>query len=800
MKRELLLVVMMVGALSVVSPLGAQEGGASQEPEGPTLSPDEIAKAEEEGKVRIKEEVTVVSATRTEERLVDAPATLSVISADDLETTPAQNFGDVLRAVPGMNAVQTSARDINLTARQATSTLATAQLVAVDGRSVYLDFFNLVLWDFVPPANSNEIAQIEVVRGPASVVWGANALTGVVNIITKSPRDNEGFGFNVGAGLINRDGGSREADGNGYSYDGNFSYSTAFNDSWSMRVSAGYLSADPFSRPTGTVPLSCHPLGVEPCRDANGEALPGGFPLGGAPYPGDSEGLGNQWVNTGTSQPKFDLRLDQEVSGGGRITYQGGYSGTEGIIHTGIGPFDILRDANMAYGKVVYQKGALRVGAFGNFVDVPNAPNLLQVDPDTLAPVELAFKTQTYDVEFSNTSVLGGRHALTYGGNYRRNNFDITLAPSGDDRNELGAYVQEEFFLDRFRLAAGVRVDKFGNLDKAVWSPRVSVMFKPTPDQSIRVSYNRAFRSPSYINNFLDQDISNPDPVDLRPLAPFLPPPIGGLIPNEPFFLTVNNFGNGALKEEHIDAFEIAYTATFGNTSLNLAVYQNDTDDNINFTVLLPDQENPQGLPGLEFYSPENPARGVGAQTSQPITLDPFLMGALGQVPPPFGPVVLPWKVATYLNLGPLRNRGFEAGIQHRVNPEVSFFANYSWQDTPEVLDAAADQIRYPISEVGIPAAHRFNAGVAYNGPRFLGNVNVNYSGEALWTDVLGAEFHGFTDAYTMLNATVGVRLADGRITLSLKGTNLTNERILQHIYGDLIRRSVRAELSFFTR
>ena len=800
MKRELLLVVLVVGALVVAAPLRAQETEVAQDAEEPGRSPDEVAEAEKEGKVRLEEEVTVVSASRVERKLVDAPATMSVVTPEVLETTPAQNAADLLRSVPGVNAIQTSARDINLTARQATSTLATSQLVAVDGRSVYLDFFNLVLWDFVPAANSNEIAQIEIVRGPASVMWGANALTGVVNIITKSPRDNEGFGVNLSAGLFNRDGGSREDDGTGTSYNGNFFFSTAFNDTWSMRLSAGYLNSDPLSRPVGRVPLSCHPLGVDPCRDSEGNARPGGFPLGGAPYPGDSEGLGNQWVNTGTSQPKFDIRLDQVVGGGGRITYQGGYSGTEGIIHTGIGPFDILRDANMAYGKVVYEKGALRVGAFGNFVDVPNAPNLLQVDPDTLAPVDLRFKTQTYDFEFSNTSVVGGRHALTYGGNYRRNNFDITLAPDGDDRNEFGVYLQEEFFLDKFRLAAGVRVDKFGNLDKAVWSPRVSVMFKPTPDQSIRVSYNRAFRSPSYINNFLDQDISNPDTVDLRPLAPFLPPPLAATIPNEPFFLTVNNFGNTGLKEEHIEAFEVAYTATFGDTSISLAAYQNDTDDNINFTVLLPDQENPQGLPGLEFYSPQNPARGIGADTFQPITLNPILMGALGQVPPPFGPVLLPWKVASYLNLGPLRNRGFEAGVQHRVSPRVSFFANYSWQDTPEVLDAADDQIQYPISEVGIPAEHRFNAGVAYNGPRFVGNVNVNYSGEALWTDVLGAEFHGYTDAYTMLNATVGVRFADGRMTISLKGTNLTNEEILQHIYGDLIRRSVVAELSFFTR
>ena len=89
--------------------------------------------------------------------------------------------------------------------------------------------------------------------------------------------------------------------------------------------------------------------------------------------------------------------------------------------------------------------------------------------------------------------MLGGKHILTYGGNVRQNNFDISLA-QGDDRTEFGAYVQWEYFVDKFRLAAGGRVDKFGNLDDPVFSPRLSVMFKPTPDHSIRASYNRAFR------------------------------------------------------------------------------------------------------------------------------------------------------------------------------------------------------------------------------------------------------------------------------------------------------------------
>ena len=173
-------------------------------------------------------------------------------------------MADMLRSVPGMNVIQMSARDINLTARQATSTLATSQLVPVDGRSVYLDFFGLVLWDLVPSPTSGEIKQIEVVRGPASVVWGANAVNGVVNIITKTPRENEGFGLVLGGGLFDRDGGSREADGNGYQFNGGFSYANAINDTLVVPAERRLLQLRPLlaadghaSRSTATRSASC---------------------------------------------------------------------------------------------------------------------------------------------------------------------------------------------------------------------------------------------------------------------------------------------------------------------------------------------------------------------------------------------------------------------------------------------------------------------------------------------------------------------------------------------------------------
>ncbi len=313
-----------------------------------------------------------------------------------------------------------------------------------------------MLWDFLPQSPS-EIKQIEVVRGPASAVWGANALTGVINIITKSPREGQGFGLNLTGGLFNRDAGSRQGQGNGYSYGGNFSYAQAPSDKVAWRLSAGYFNSDPYSRPVGQVPIIANPSDPSPVPCTSGTQI---GCVGGGVYPADTQGVG-AYTNRGTSQPKADLRVDQELSNGAHMTYQGGYAGTTGIIHTGIGPFDIQSGSKILYGKLQYTKSALKIAAFGNFVDVPNAPNVLQKDPSG-NPVVLGFKTQTYDFEVGNSNVVAGKHILSYGGNARRNDFDITLAPNSKDRNEFGAYFQEEFFVDKFRLAAGLRADKFG--------------------------------------------------------------------------------------------------------------------------------------------------------------------------------------------------------------------------------------------------------------------------------------------------------------------------------------------------
>jgi outer membrane receptor protein involved in Fe transport len=662
-----------------------------------------------------------------------------------------------------VNVIQMSARDINLTSRQGTSTLSNSQLALLDGRSIYLDFFGLILWDFVP-SNAADIKQIEVVRGPASAVWGANALTGVVNIITKSPREMAAAGGTnviLTGGTFDRNTEARDMD-SGTSYGASISLARAPNDRFSYKLSAGYYNSDAYPRPAARVPQITDPRGGS---DLVGGAFIPAFP------------------NTGTSQPKVDVRVDQDLTNQGRISYSAGYGGTEGIIHSGIGPFDIQSGSWMSYG--------FKAAAFVNLVDV-TAPNLLTGDVISGQPLRLDFKTRTYDLELGNSHVVAERHILSYGGNARRNDFDITITPQGEDRNEFGAYFQDEIFWDKFRFTLGGRIDKFGNIEDPVFSPRLTALFKPAPAHSFRLSYNQAFRSPSTINNFIDVTIDLArDPATGLPLRfPLgavcqLAPPLCAANPGlatQSIPLGTRLIGNQGLKEEKLTAYEAAYTGTFGGrTTFGLAFYINDQDDNINF-VTSPALIAASGLDA--FYSSRNPPPGWPFPASL-LDLPPLRAAVFDRVPATF----------TYLNLGPIRNKGVEVSLDHTFTDAVTAFANYSWQARPEPLEADDDQIEYAQEEIGLPAKNRFNVGLAYNDDRFLGNVTVNYADKSFWSDVLTANFHGFTDAYTLVNATAGVKWANGKVATSVKVVNLLNEEIQQHIFGDVLKRSIVGEL-----
>jgi outer membrane receptor protein involved in Fe transport len=587
-----------------------------------------------------------------------------------------------------------------------------------------------------------------------------------VNIITKTPREMAGTTrVTLSAGMADRDAGSSEGREPAGMFGAGVSTAAAINDRWSYMVSAGYFNSGAYARPTGQIPVITDP------RDPTGRAT-----VGGATYPRDGVGpFGTAYVNTGTSQPKFDARFDRDGDNGSHLTLEGGVAGTAGTIFTGTGPFKIEPGSTFSFGRMRYSRGALSVGAFVNLVNA-EADNQLLTDPLTTLPIQLDFKTQTYDVDASHRTVLGGRHVLSYGGNYRRNIFDVSLAPDAKNRNEIGAYLQDESAFGPVRVSLGARVDKFGNLDRAVFSPRLSVMYQPVRSQSFRVSVNRAFRSPSAINNYLDEFLVTP--VDLSPLAPLLPPPLQPLAVSR-FPLVVKAVGseipiNGVaqreMTQEKLTAYEWAYMATIRTTTVGAAFYINDFDHQINFIEL------PRNL---DPYTASNPPPGW--------PLPPIVLTQMAQLG-----VYLPRTAFTYLNLGPTRQKGLELSLDHRFAPGLSASTNYSWQGNPSILD---DPEPYPFSELSLPPTHRFNASVAYEGVRYLGQLSTNYSSRAFWADVLTSPYHGYTSGYTLVNLSAGVKWRGGRLTALVKSTNLFNRTIHQHIFGDLIRRSIVGEV-----
>jgi hypothetical protein len=97
-------------------------------------------------------------------------------------------------------------------------------------------------------------------------------------------------------------------------------------------------------------------------------------------------------------------------------------------------------------------------------------------------------------------------------------------------------------------------------------------------------------------------------------------------------------------------------------------------------------------------------------------------------------------------------------------------------------------------AEIALPAKNRFNANVSWSHDRFVGTVQANYQDKALWTDVLTSTYHGYTEAFTMINANFGVKWNKGKVVTTLKGVNLADKKIQQHVYGDILRRAVTFE------
>ena len=147
--------------------------------------------------------VQVTLASRTEQRLADIPAAVYILTEDDIRRSGATSIPDLLRLVPGLQVARIDANKWAISARGFNERFANKLLVQIDGRTVYQPSFSGVYWE-EQDVILEDVERIEVIRGPGATLWGANAVTGIINIVTKEASETQGGLLNAVAGTEER--------------------------------------------------------------------------------------------------------------------------------------------------------------------------------------------------------------------------------------------------------------------------------------------------------------------------------------------------------------------------------------------------------------------------------------------------------------------------------------------------------------------------------------------------------------------------------------------------------------------
>jgi iron complex outermembrane receptor protein len=171
--------------------------------------------------------IIVTSVSRRQERLADAPASVFVITADDIRRAGATSIPEALRLAPTLDVARADANQYAISARGFNDVLANKMLVLIDGRTVYTPLFSGVFWE-AQDVLMEDVERIEVISGPGATLWGANAVNGVINVITRSAKDTQGT--LVSAGIGNTQGGAAARHGGALGRDGSYRVYAKYED------------------------------------------------------------------------------------------------------------------------------------------------------------------------------------------------------------------------------------------------------------------------------------------------------------------------------------------------------------------------------------------------------------------------------------------------------------------------------------------------------------------------------------------------------------------------------------------
>jgi len=492
-------------------------------------------------------DLEIISVTRGKGQSIrNAPAAIFVVTADDIKRIGATSIAEALRIVPGLHVARQDAGQWGISSRGGTTRWYSYMLVQVDGRTVYSPTFSGVLWE-AQDIPLEDIERIEVIRGPGAALWGANAVNGIINIVTKPAKDTKG-------GLVSGTVGTEDR------FIGNFRYGTGIEDFLDFRVYGKYRTHDDFAT-----------YGTEYTDDWYGLAT--GFRADIYPLEDDvlTLGMGYHEGQYGSSAqfPRLDQGIMERV------------------------PADFLVDdwhALAQWRHSFSETSELQAQVFYDWMSYNTAPR-------SGNDLDLLVEHGTTDVDVQHSVQIGERHNLVYGAEYR--NVDMNLPSSNavffeEEDVHLDTYsgfVQDTVSLipEELSVTLGTKVEE-NDLTGFEYQPTARAAWSPHENHTVWASWSRAVREPSVF----ERDVSLI--FDIFQLAIVNPTPFGPPVFVIPIPLTMA--GSGDLDAVTLNAYEVGYrTALSENLSLDVAGYFNHYDDPIGLDILMVG-----GMPaGLKF-------------------------------------------------------------------------------------------------------------------------------------------------------------------------------------------------------
>ncbi len=455
----------------------------------------------------------VTSVSKRTQKVADAAAAVFVITQDDIERSGARSIPELLRMVPGLQVARIDENKWAIGSRGFNGRFDDKLLVLIDGRSVYTPLFSGVYWD-VEDVPLEDIDRIEVIRGPGATMWGANAVDGVINIITKPAKATQ-------SGFVKVEGGDEQLTSDSVRYGGQV------GDKGYYRAYAKYFDW------------------------------------------GSATNLAGQNAEDGWHQLRGGFRSDWTLSHADSLTVQGDvYNSRDGetlTLPTLTAPY------SSTFTNVGEYSGGNLLGrwnhSFSNssfslqgYFDRTNySDNSLFVDHESV-----------YDIDFQHDFHIGRAQEIVWGAGYRsiqdRNvsSFTVVVTPSQARYNQFSAFIQDEISLldQRLRVTVGSKLEHNAFTGFEV-EPNVRVLGNVSKNQSVWAAVSRAVRTPALTEEGLRLNAA---------VIPAGAPPF-----NSPLPVIEAVYGSKQFRSEDLLAYEVGYrfqaTTSF---SADIAAFYND--------------------------------------------------------------------------------------------------------------------------------------------------------------------------------------------------------------------------------